>query len=106
MKLQRIASVIVSTALVAGVVGTSPVTHASTENVVVVWNDAALEAARRSTIGPPAIARALAIVHTRIYDAWAAFDGRTRRAPPFFLFLNSCPLQPLLRNPGGTGLPR
>ena len=56
------------------VVGSPPVTHASTENVVVVWNDAALEAARRSTIGPPAIARALAIVHTCIYDAWAAFD--------------------------------
>jgi hypothetical protein len=74
MKIKRIASVIVSTAVVTGVVGSPPVTHASAENVVVVWNDAALEAARRSTIGPPAIARALAIVHTCIYDAWAAFD--------------------------------
>ena len=74
MKFRRIASVIVSTALMAVVVGSPPATHASTENVVVVWNDAAVEAARRSTIGPPAIARALAIVHTCIYDAWAAFD--------------------------------
>jgi hypothetical protein len=74
MKSGRIASRMVLTCLMTIVVGLPPATHASTENVVVQWNAAALEAARHSTIGPPAIARALAIVHTCIYDAWAAFD--------------------------------
>jgi hypothetical protein len=40
-------------------------------SAVLQWNSAALEAIRRSTLGPPAVARALAIVHTCIYDAWA-----------------------------------
>jgi hypothetical protein len=62
------------TALMAIVVGSPPVTHASTETVVVRWNAAVPEASRRSTFGPPAIARALAIVHTCMYDAWAAYD--------------------------------
>jgi hypothetical protein len=74
MKSRRIASVIVLTGVMAIVVNLPPVAHASTENVVLTLNEAALEAGRRSTIGPPAIARALAIVHTCIYDAWAAFD--------------------------------
>jgi len=74
MKSGRIASLIVLTGLMAIVVSSPPVTHASSENVVVRWNATAVEAARHSTIGPPAIARALAIVHTCIYDAWAAFD--------------------------------
>jgi VCPO second helical-bundle domain/Domain of unknown function (DUF6851) len=56
------------------VVGAPSVTRASTDNVVLTWNGAALEAGRRTPIGPPAIARALAIVHTCIYDAWAVFD--------------------------------
>ena len=74
MRPRRIVSVMLVTALMAVVVGSPPVTHASTGTVVVRWNTAALEASRRSTIGPPAIARAMAIVHTCIYDAWAAYD--------------------------------
>jgi hypothetical protein len=35
-----------------------------------------LQGDRDSTIGPPMIARALAIVHTCMYDAWAAYDAR------------------------------
>jgi len=46
------------------------------DNIVVTWNKAALQAVRDSTIGPPMVARALAIVHTCIYDAWAAYDAR------------------------------
>ncbi len=46
--------------------------HAST--LVVRWNEVALEAVRRSRLGPPIVARALAIVHTCMYDAWAAYD--------------------------------
>src|SRR5437016_14299385 len=47
------------------------------KNIVVQWNDAALEAVRGSSgLGPPAVARALAVVHTCMYDAWAAYDAR------------------------------
>jgi Domain of unknown function (DUF6851)/VCPO second helical-bundle domain len=44
------------------------------ENVVVRWNDALLQGVRDSKLGPPMVARALAIAHTCIYDAWAAYD--------------------------------
>ena len=63
---------------------------ASAANVVVRWNDAFLEAVRQSKLGPPMVARALAVAHTCIYDAWAAYDrtavgtrfgGRLRRPP-------------------------
>jgi PAP2 superfamily len=45
-------------------------------NVVTQWNQAALQGVRDSKLGPPMVARALAIVHTCIYDAWAAYDER------------------------------
>lgn len=45
-------------------------------NVVIQWNQAALQGVRDSKLGPPMVARALAIVHTCIYDAWAAYDER------------------------------
>ncbi len=44
------------------------------KNVVAEWNSAALQGVRDSKIGPPMVARALAILHTCIYDAWAAYD--------------------------------
>src|ERR1700730_15289780 len=47
---------------------------AQSPNVVVQWNDAALQGVRDSKIGPPMVARALVIVHNCIYDAWAAYD--------------------------------
>ena len=61
-----------------------------TPNVVIQWNNAALQGVRESKIGPPMVARALAIVHTCIYDAWAAYDphalgtqlGASLRQPP------------------------
>src|ERR1051325_929653 len=43
-------------------------------NAVILWNQAALQAVRDGTLGPPMVARALAIVHTCMYDAWAAYD--------------------------------
>jgi hypothetical protein len=46
------------------------------ETIAVRWNEAALEAVRHSRMGPPAVARALAIVHTCMYDAWAAYDRK------------------------------
>lgn len=45
-------------------------------NVVIQWNQAALQGVRDSKLGPPMVSRALAIVHTCIYDAWAAYDKR------------------------------
>jgi hypothetical protein len=54
-----------------------PTGHASeNDNVVVRWNVAALQGVRDSHIGPPMVARALAIVHTCIFDAWAVYDKR------------------------------
>src|ERR1700704_2878435 len=43
-------------------------------NVVIQWNNAALQGVRDSKLGPAMVARSLAIVHTCIYDAWAAYD--------------------------------
>ena len=43
-------------------------------NVVAVWNDAALIGVRDSRLPAPEVARALAVVSTCIYDAWAAYD--------------------------------
>jgi hypothetical protein len=60
------------------------------DNVILLWNEAALQGVRDSKLGPPMVARALAILHTCAYDAWAAYDqhaigtrlGKTlRRAP-------------------------
>ena len=45
-------------------------------NVVIQWNKAALQGVRDGTLGPPMVARALAIVHTCMYDAWAAYDQK------------------------------
>jgi hypothetical protein len=42
------------------------------ENVVLAWNRAALEAVRRTGLGPPMAARALHVAHAAMYDAWAA----------------------------------
>jgi hypothetical protein len=43
---------------------------------VLQWNQAFLQSVRDSKSGPPMVARALAIAHTCIYDAWAAYDDR------------------------------
>src|SRR5262245_61424427 len=51
---------------------------AAAASIVTVWNEAALQEVRLSTPlrnGPPMVARALAIVHTCMYDAWAAYDA-------------------------------
>jgi len=45
-------------------------------NVVIEWNNATLQGIRDAKLGAPVVARALAIVHTCMYDAWAAYDGR------------------------------
>lgn len=46
----------------------------SAGDIVLRWNDALLQGVRESSLGPPMVARALAVAHTCIYDAWAAYD--------------------------------
>lgn len=61
----------------------------SEPTVVVQWSSTTLEAIRETHPGPPMVARALAMVHTAIFDAWAAYDdvavgtrlGATLRRP-------------------------
>jgi hypothetical protein len=48
------------------------------ENVLLQWNDAVLQAIRDTHPGPPMDARMLAIVNTCTFDAWAAFDKTAR----------------------------
>ena len=45
-------------------------------STIVQWNDAALAAMLTLKTGPTVGARALATVHTCMYDAWAAYDPR------------------------------
>ena len=45
------------------------------DSVILQWDDAALQAVRQTHLGPPMVARALAVVHTAMYDAWAAYDA-------------------------------
>ncbi len=47
---------------------------ASADSIVVFWNEVSLRAVRNGTLGPPMVARALSMVHTATYDAWAAYD--------------------------------
>ena len=52
-------------------------THAAqaTDNVVLQWNNAALQAIRDVNPGPTVASRAMAIMHTCMYDAWAPYDS-------------------------------
>jgi hypothetical protein len=60
------------------------------DSVVVLWNQALLQGVRESRLGPPMVARALAVAHTCAYDAWSAYDrvalatqlGAALRQPP------------------------
>jgi len=49
-------------------------TSAMRENPIVFWDNVALFAIRTTKPGPPVVARALAIVHTAMYEAWSQYD--------------------------------
>src|SRR5438093_13634643 len=49
---------------------------ASGGGVGLLSDEAAVQGAGDSKLGPPMVARALAIVHTSVFDAWAAYDDR------------------------------
>lgn len=70
-----------------GVVGQSSVS----DNVVVQWDAAALQGVRDSRIGPPMVARTLAIAHTCMFAAWAAYDKKALSARLAPGFLSSSP---------------
>jgi hypothetical protein len=67
------------TALTLSAIASVQVIAQSTPTIVVQWNNAALQGVRDSKLGPPMVARALAIVHTCIFDAWSAYDRTQRR---------------------------
>ncbi|HJW13108.1 MAG TPA: vanadium-dependent haloperoxidase [Thermoanaerobaculia bacterium] len=48
---------------------------AAADNVVLQWDNAALEAVRRTIPGPTVVSRAIAVAHTAMFDAWAAYDA-------------------------------
>jgi hypothetical protein len=48
----------------------------ASDNVVLRWNQAALDAIKATSMAPPMSSRALAIVHTCMFDAWAAYDKK------------------------------
>jgi hypothetical protein len=45
------------------------------QNAVVFWDNVALDAIRLEPPGPPAVARALAMLHTAQYEAWSQYDA-------------------------------
>jgi hypothetical protein len=51
-----------------------PAPPPAADNAVLRWNAALLQAVRLVRFAPPQTARALAIAHTCMYDAWAAYD--------------------------------
>ncbi|MEO8663512.1 MAG: vanadium-dependent haloperoxidase [Bryobacteraceae bacterium] len=57
-----------------------------TANAAVQWNDAAVSALKATSSAPTVGSRALYIVHSAMYDAWAAYDtkaaGSISGAPP------------------------
>jgi hypothetical protein len=46
------------------------------DDVVLRWDEQTLAAVRATKPGPTVVARALAVVHTAMYDAWAAYDAK------------------------------
>ena len=45
------------------------------KNDIILWNEVALQAVRDTRSAPTITARALAIMHTGIYEAWSAYDS-------------------------------
>jgi hypothetical protein len=46
------------------------------DDVVLRWDEQTLAAVRATKPAPAVVARALAVVHTAMYDAWAAYDAK------------------------------
>jgi hypothetical protein len=50
----------------------------ASDNVVLQWDEELLQAIRALPPGPTVVARAISVVHTAIFDAWAAYDPIAR----------------------------
>src|SRR6266852_3553204 len=75
LRVERIEMLTKNTALCALLAFSLPIAVAESEqNAVLRWNDAILSAIRVSGVPAPIAARALAIIHTAMFDAWAAYD--------------------------------
>jgi hypothetical protein len=74
MEKTRFRSLAVAVVLSLCTIGVLPQAQAE-ETIVVAWNEAMLQAIRDTRPGPPIVARMLAITHTCMYDAWAAYDS-------------------------------
>jgi hypothetical protein len=61
--------------VVCGLAALIPLNAQVGDNAVLQWNNAALQAVRDTHPGPPQVARALAMTHTAMFDAWAAYDA-------------------------------
>jgi hypothetical protein len=48
------------------------------DNVVLQWDEELLQAVRALPPGPTVVARAIHVLHTAIFDAWAAYDAMAR----------------------------
>ena len=74
----------------ANSIAATSVAAVAEDNIVLQWNSAVLAGVRLSKLPPPMVSRAMAIVHTCIFDAWAAYDqkavgtrlGGSLRRPP------------------------
>jgi PAP2 superfamily len=69
----RFTAIWIAAAIVAG--SCAAAQPAAGDNAVLRWNQVALDAIRITRTSPPVAARALAIAHTCMFDAWAAYDG-------------------------------
>jgi hypothetical protein len=50
----------------------------TSDNVVLQWDEELLQAVRALPPGPTVTARAISVLHTAIFDAWAAYDAKAR----------------------------
>jgi hypothetical protein len=48
------------------------------DNVVLQWDEELLQAVRALPPGPTVTARAISVLHTAVFDAWAAYDANAR----------------------------
>ena len=70
----RIARRTVALVIGLGLFSTAITRAIAIDNVVLQWNEATLDAIRNTKSAPPIAARAFAITHTAMFDAWAAYD--------------------------------
>ncbi len=52
-----------------------PFAPSAGDNVVLQWDNACLQAVRDTIPGPTVVSRAIAVLHTAMFDAWSAYDA-------------------------------